>query len=68
MTKAMRFLTRTCREQLSNTLPGSQTRTILALALFAAVQFADAIWTATGVSRFGLTIEANPLVASSIEW
>ena len=49
------------------TLPGSRTHAILAFALFAAVQLADAALTMTGVSRFGLSIEANPLVASCID-
>jgi hypothetical protein len=52
---------------LSPTLPGSNTRAILAFALFAAVQVADAALTASGVSRFGMAIEANPLVASYID-
>jgi hypothetical protein len=51
---------------LSPKLPGSDTRAILALALFAAVQFADAAMTASGVSRFGTAMEANPLVAAYI--
>lgn len=51
---------------LARPLPGSQTRAIGALALFAAVQVADASLTVTGVSRFGIGVEANPLVAFSI--
>jgi hypothetical protein len=51
---------------LTRRLPGSRTRGILPFALFAAVQLADAALTATGVSRFGPSIEANPLVASYI--
>jgi hypothetical protein len=51
---------------LSPTLPGSNTRAILAFALFVAVQFADAALTASGVSRFGTAMEANPLVAAYI--
>lgn len=62
-----RALARTCRGLLTRTLPGSRTRTILAFALFAAVQVADAALTASGVSRFGMSVEANPLVASYID-
>jgi hypothetical protein len=47
-------------------LPGADTRAISAFALFTAVQAADAGLTAMGVSRFGVVIEANPLVASCI--
>ena len=52
---------------LTGTFPGSRTRAILALALFAAVQIADAAFTSVGVSRFGAAAEANPLVAAYIE-
>ena len=51
---------------LARTLPGTPTHAILAFALFAAVQLADATLTAIGVSRFGVSAEANPLVASFI--
>jgi hypothetical protein len=48
------------------TLPGSATRGISAVALFAAVQMADGILTLTGVARFGLTVESNPILSLSI--
>jgi hypothetical protein len=53
-------------QALAGPLPGSQTRAIGGLALFAAVQLADASLTAMGISRFGIGVEANPLVAFSI--
>ncbi len=43
-------------------LPGSRTRAIWALALFAATQLADGVLTANGVARFGDGIEGNPLL------
>ena len=43
-------------------LPGSQTRSIAALALFVSVQLADGVWTASGITRFGPEMEANPLL------
>lgn len=52
---------------LSRRLPGSSTHAIFAFALFAAVQLADAIFTATGVQRFGLAAEANPLISFSMQ-
>lgn len=55
------------RRALSSRLPGSSTHAIFAFALFAAVQLADAILTATGVQRFGLTAEANPLISLSMK-
>ena len=55
------------RAILTRTLPGSGTHTILILALFAAVQVADAALTAMGVVRYGPAIEANPIVASCID-
>jgi hypothetical protein len=55
------------REMLVRTLPGSETHAILAFALFAAVQVTDASLTAAGVSRFGVAMEANPLVAFYID-
>jgi hypothetical protein len=55
------------REILLRPLPGSQTHAILAFALFAAVQLTDASLTAAGVSRFGVSIEGNPLVAFYID-
>jgi uncharacterized protein DUF5658 len=48
------------------TLPGSATRGISAVALFAAVQMADGILTLTGVARFGLSVESNPILSLSI--
>ena len=45
------------------TLPGSATRGIAAVALFSAVQVADAVLTAEGVARFGLGMESNPVIA-----
>jgi hypothetical protein len=44
-------------------LPGSQTRAIWVLALFAAIQVADGTLTAVGVARFGLSAEGNPVLA-----
>ncbi len=52
---------------LSRRLPGSSTHAIFPFALFAAVQLADAILTATGVQRFGLAAEANPLISFSMQ-
>jgi hypothetical protein len=43
-------------------LPGSQTRALWTLALFAAIQLADGALTAAGVSQFGPHIEGNPLI------
>ena len=51
------------RSQFRLTLPGSNSRAIWALGLFVAVQFADAIQTVIGISRFGPGIEANPLLS-----
>jgi hypothetical protein len=48
------------------TLPGSATRGISTLALFAAVQVADGILTLAGVARFGPVVESNPIVSMSI--
>ena len=48
------------------TLPGSATRGIAAVALFAAVQAADGILTLAGVARFGMSVESNPLIALSM--
>ena len=45
-------------------LPRSNTRAIWALALFAAVQCADALQTAHGIQRFGYSIEANPILSA----
>ena len=43
-------------------LPGSQTRALWTLALFAAIQVADGALTAAGIARFGPHIEGNPLI------
>jgi len=48
------------------TLPGSATRGISAVALFAAVQLADGILTLAGVARFGPAMESNPLLSLSM--
>jgi len=48
------------------TLPGSATRGIAAVALFAAVQAADGVLTLAGVARFGVSVESNPLIALSM--
>lgn len=37
-----------------------------AIALFTAVQIADGMLTAAGVARFGVAMESNPVLASSI--
>ena len=47
----------------TSTLPGSKSRAIWALGLFVAVQLADAVQTVSGISQFGLAIEANPLLS-----
>jgi hypothetical protein len=47
---------------LTPTLPNSRTRSVWILALFAAVQVADAVMTFDAVKRFGLTAEGNPLL------
>jgi hypothetical protein len=47
----------------SRPLPGTATPAVVTLALFVGVQIADASLTAVGVSRFGVSAEANPLVA-----
>jgi len=44
------------------TLPGSQTRALWTLALFAAIQLADGALTAAGIAEFGPHIEGNPLI------
>lgn len=48
------------------TLPGSATRGISAVALFAAVQAADGILTLVGIARFGPAVESNPILSLSI--
>jgi len=49
-------------------LRDSQTRAVALLALFVGVQIADACLTASGIDRFGLTAEANPILARSFTW
>jgi hypothetical protein len=56
------MLARRIRCSLARRLPGSQTRAVVLLALFAAVQLADASLTLAGVSEFGPGAEANPIV------
>ena len=51
------------RGLFTSTLPGSQSRAIWTLALFVAVQCADAIQTISGISQFGPAIEANPILS-----
>ena len=48
------------------TLPRSRTRAISLLALFVAVQIADAAMTLAGIGRFGPMAEGNPVLASGI--
>jgi len=48
---------------LTATLPQSRTRAAWTIALFAAVQVADAALTMTGIARFGVTAEANPILS-----
>ena len=48
---------------LAARLPGTQTRAIALLALFAAVQVADGVMTFSAVERYGSAIEGNPLLA-----
>jgi hypothetical protein len=47
---------------LTSTLPDSQSRAVWALGLFVAVQFADAVQTYSGISRFGPAVEGNPIL------
>ena len=47
---------------MARTLPNSRTRSVWMVALFAAVQIADATMTLVGVQRFGLAAEGNPLL------
>jgi hypothetical protein len=51
---------------ISQTLPGSTTRAISPVALFVAVQIADAVLTVTGVARFGMAMEGNPVLLRSM--
>lgn len=50
----------------SQTLPGSATRAISPVALFVAVQAADAFLTLAGVARFGSGMEGNPMLSRSM--
>ena len=43
-------------------LPGSETRALWTLALFAAIQLADGALTAAGIAQFGPHAEGNPLI------
>ena len=43
-------------------LPGSETRALWTLALFAAIQLADGALTAAGIAQFGPRAEGNPLI------
>jgi hypothetical protein len=63
MSKLLARARATLTAAATQTLPGTGTRAILMLALFAAVQLADAVFTAVGVTRFGIAAEANPLIA-----
>ena len=45
------------------TLSSSLSRPAWPLGLFAAVQIADAVFTFSGVRRFGPSVEANPVLA-----
>jgi len=49
------------------TLPGSRTRALWTLALFAAIQLADGALTAAGVAQFGARIEGNPLIHLAVD-
>ena len=53
----------TVQTKTFQTLPGSATRALSAVALFAAVQIADVSLTLDGIGRFGSAIEANPVLA-----
>jgi hypothetical protein len=52
--------------RLRETLPNSRTHAFWILALFAAVQLADGTLTALGISRYGIGVEANPLLVRSM--
>ena len=47
-------------------IQNSQTRAFALLALFVSVQIADAWLTVSGIDRFGLAAEANPVLALSV--
>ena len=57
----------TMRSLVSGRLPGSETRGIAVVALFVAIQAADLVLTLTGLSRFGASIEANPVLAAAMQ-
>jgi len=48
---------------LAMRLPGSRTRAVAVLALFAAVQLADGVMTYVALARYGPAAEGNPLLA-----
>lgn len=50
-------------QALAGMLPRSRTRSVSALALFAAVQAADALMTWAGIQRFGFAAEGNPVLS-----
>jgi len=54
---------RALRVPLSATLTATQSRAAWALIIFAATQVADGVMTAAGAAQYGLSIEANPLLA-----
>lgn len=54
---------RPVRTRVPLTLPGTNCRAVWVFCLFVAVQLADAAQTASGISRFGPAIEANPILA-----
>ena len=56
----------TWQSMVSGTLPGSRTRGFAIVALFAVIQAADLVLTLAGISRFGILIESNPLLAASM--
>ena len=43
-------------------LPGTETRALWTLALFAAIQLADGALTAAGIAQYGPRAEGNPLI------
>lgn len=51
------------QQWLTLTLPASRTRAAWTLALFAAIQLADATMTFAGVQQFGVVAEGNPILA-----
>jgi hypothetical protein len=57
---------RALRNLAAGTLPDSQTRGVAIVALFVAIQAGDLALTLTGLSRFGIGIEGNPLLTASM--